>query len=326
MKQFYAKMVGAIAATAAVLVPAAAHAQATWPDKPVRVIIPFSPRGGTDITARQFGIWIEPKLGQTLVVDNRPGAGGTVGATIASQAEPDGYTFLIASASFATAPAMYTRLNYDPAALTGVYLLAKQPHLLVTPPKLPASDLQSLVAHVKKNKGELNYASSGNGSSIHLSTELLKLATGMNIVHVPYRGSGPAIIDVVAGRAQVLFGTMPSLVPQVRDGRLKAIAVSSEKRAPALPNVPTIGESGVPGFTYYAWYGLFAPRGTPQPIQERMNAVLREVSADPANQQKLIAQGLEPWVGSPGEFQAFVDKEIARWKEVVAESRIKKIN
>lgn len=298
-----------------------------YPERPIRVIIPFTPGGGTDITSRQFGLWLEPKLGQTLVIDNRPGAGGTLGAEIASEATPDGYTVFIASASFATAPAMYNKLPFDPVKdFDEVYLLAKQPHLLVVTPSLEPKNFKEFVEYIKARPGKLNYASAGNGSSIHLSTELLKNAAGLNIVHIPYRGSGPAIIDVAAGRTQVLFGTMPSLVPQVRQGRLKAIAVSSEQRAPALPDVPTISESGLQGFTYYAWYGMFVPDGAPKEVVTKLNKMLQEVSSDKENQAKLIDQGLEPWVGTPQQFSKFVEDEIARWKQVVARNNIPKLN
>ena len=301
-------------------------ALAEYPERPIRVIIPFSPGGGTDITSRQFMVWLEPALGTNLVLDNRPGAGGTLGAEVASTLEPDGYNMLIASASFATAPAMYTKLNFDPEKdFDPVYLLARQPHMLVVPNSLPVKDLKGFIAHVKANAGKLNYASAGNGSSIHLSTELLKKAAGLNIVHVPYRGSGPAIIDTSAGRVQMLFGTMPSLVPQVRNGKLKPLGVSSEKRAPAVPKVPTLMEAGLKDFTYYAWYGMFAPKGTPKEAIQKIHDALAKVSAVPENQKKLLDQGLEPWIGSSEEFSKFVISETARWKEVVTEAKIPKL-
>lgn len=298
-----------------------------YPDKPIRVIIPFTPRGGTDITARQFGIWLEKELGQTLVIDNRPGAGGTVGAEIASRQEPDGYTLLIASASMATAPAMYKRLDFDPVEdFDGIYLLARQPHLLCVTPSLPPSSLKELMEYARSRPGELNYASAGNGSSIHLSTELLRQAMGIKALHVPYRGSGPAILDVMGGRAHMIFGTMPSLVPQARAEKLKAIAVSSDKRAPALPDVPTIKESGLPSFTYYAWYGMFAPDGTPQAVVAKLNGTLRRISAIPENRAKLENQGLEAWQGSAQQFESFLESEIDRWKKVVSENDIPKLD
>jgi len=321
------KILGCLLASTFAAAPLGTAFADAYPDKPIRVIIPFTPGGGTDITSRQFGHWLEPKLGQTMVIDNRPGAGGTLGAEIASEATADGYTVFIASASFATAPAMYSKLPYDPIKdFEEVYLLAKQPHLLVVTPSLEPKTFPEFVAYVKARPGKLNYASAGNGSSIHLSTELLKGAAGLDIVHIPYRGSGPAIVDVAAGRTQVLFGTMPSLVPQVRQGRLKAIAVSSDQRAPALPDVPTISESGLKGFTYYAWYGMFVPKGTPKAVVAMLNKNLQEISTDKGNQAKLIDQGLEPWVGKPQDFSKFVASEIARWKEVVAKNNIKKLN
>lgn len=308
------------------LLVASGAALADYPERPIRVIIPFSPGGGTDITSRQFMVWLEPELGANLVLDNRPGAGGTLGAEVASTLEPDGYNMLIASASFATAPAMYSKLNFDPEKdFDPVYLLARQPHMLVVRNSLPVKDLKGFIAHVKANAGKLNYASAGNGSSIHLSTELLKKASGMNIVHVPYRGSGPAIIDTSAGRVQMLFGTMPSLVPQVRNGKLKPLGVSSEKRAPAVPDVPTLMEGGLKDFTYYAWYGMFAPDGTPKVAIQKIHDALAKVSAVPENQQKLLDQGLEPWIGSTEEFRKFVVSETARWKEVVTEAKIPKL-
>ncbi len=301
-------------------------ALAEYPDRPIRVIIPFSPGGGTDITSRQFMIWLEPELGTNLVLDNRPGAGGTLGAEVASTLEPDGYNILIASASFATAPAMYSKLNFDPEKdFDPVYLLARQPHMLVVPPTLAVKDLKGLIAMAKKQPGKLNYASAGNGSSIHLSSELLKKAAGINVVHIPYRGSGPAIIDTSAGRVQMLFGTMPSLIPQVRNGKLKPLGVSSEKRAPAVPDVPTLMEGGLKGFTYYAWYGMFAPKGTPAAAIKKLRDSLAKVSAVPENQKKLEDQGLEPWIGTSEEFNKFVISETARWKQVVTEAKIPKL-
>lgn len=301
-------------------------ALAEYPERPIRVIIPFSPGGGTDITSRQFMVWLEPALGTNLVLDNRPGAGGTLGAEVASTLEPDGYNLLIASASFATAPAMYSKLNYDPEKdFDSVYLLARQPHMLVVSKSLPVSDFRSLQKYIKSQPGKFNYASAGNGSSIHLSTELLKKAAGWNIVHVPYRGSGPAIVDTSAGRVQMLFGTMPSLVPQVRNGALKPIAVSSEKRAPAVPDVPTLMEAGLAGFTYYAWYGMFAPDGTPKAAVKKLHDELAKISKVPANQKALLDQGLEPWIGTSEEFDQFVSDETARWKQVVSEAKIPKL-
>ncbi len=308
------------------LAATATMAAAEYPERPIRVIIPFSPGGGTDITSRQFMVWLEPALNTNLVLDNRPGAGGTLGAEVASTLEPDGYNLLIASASFATAPAMYSKLNYDPERdFDSVYLLARQPHMLVVSKSLPVNDFKSLQSYIKSQPGKFNYASAGNGSSIHLSTELLKKATGWNIVHVPYRGSGPAIVDTSAGRVQMLFGTMPSLVPQVRNGALKAIAVSSEKRAPAVPAVPTLMESGLNGFTYYAWYGMFAPDGTPKAAVKKLHDELTKISKVPANQKALQDQGLEPWVGTSEEFSKFVSEETANWKKIVAEAGIPKL-
>lgn len=301
-------------------------AMAEYPERPIRVIIPFSPGGGTDITSRQFMVWLEPALGTNLVLDNRPGAGGTLGAEVASTLEPDGYNMLIASASFATAPAMYSKLNFDPEAdFDPVYLLARQPHMLVVPLSLPVKDFKSFSDYVKSQPGKLNYASAGNGSSIHLSTELLKKASGLDIAHIPYRGSGPAIIDTSAGRVQMLFGTMPSLVPQVRNGKLRPIGVSSEKRAPAVPDVPTLMEAGLDGFTYYAWYGMFAPDGTPEAAIKKIHDELAKISKVPANQKKLLEQGLEPWVGTTEEFDKFVRSETARWKQVVSDAGIPKL-
>lgn len=316
----------AVAALGLTLTANSGFALAEYPERPIRVVIPFSPGGGTDITARQFMVWLEPALGTNLVIDNRPGAGGTLGAEIASQLEPDGYNLFIASASFATAPAMYAQLNYDPGKdFDSVYLLARQPHLLVVPTSLAVTDFRSLQAYIQGRPGKLNYSSAGNGSSIHLSTELLKKAADLDIVHVPYRGSGPAIIDTSAGRVQMLFGTMPSLIPQVRNQKLKAIAVSSEQRAPAVPDVPTLMESGLDGFTYYAWYGLFAPDGTPKSVLKRLNNELAEISRIPGNRKTLEDQGLEAWVGSSGQFDRFVEEETARWKRVVVEAGIPKL-
>lgn len=315
-----------ICASMGLLLAFGAPAYAEYPERPIRVIIPFSPGGGTDITSRQFMVWLEPALGTNLVIDNRPGAGGTLGIEVASTLEPDGYNMLVASASFATAPAMYSQLRYDPKEdFDPVYLLARQPHMLVVPTSLPVNDFNALVKHINANKGKLNYASAGNGSSIHLSTELLKKAAGLDIVHVPYRGSGPAIIDTSAGRVQMLFGTMPSLVPQVRNGKLKPIAVSSEKRAVAVPEVPTLMEAGLKGFTYYAWYGLFAPDGAPKEAVQKIHDELQKISQVKENQKKLLDQGLEPWVGTSEEFDKFVDSEIVRWKQVVAAAGIPKL-
>lgn len=309
---------------AAVMLPGIAAG--AYPERPIRVIIPFSPGGGTDITSRQFMVWLEPALGTNLVIDNRPGAGGTLGIEIASNLEPDGYNMLVASASFATAPAMYTRLKYDPKGdFEPIYLLARQPHMLVVPLSLGIKDFKSLSARIKAQPGKMNYASAGNGSSIHLSTELLKKAAGWNVVHVPYRGSGPAIIDTSAGRVELLFGTMPSLVPQVRNGKLRPIGVSSEKRAPAVPDVPTLMEGGLKNFTYYAWYGLFAPKGIPEAAVKRLHAELFKISQVPENRKRLEDQGLEPWVGSSDDFYNFVHSEIARWKKIVTEAGIPKL-
>jgi tripartite-type tricarboxylate transporter receptor subunit TctC len=289
-----------------------------YPSRPIRMIVPYPPGGSTDPTGRAFAAWLSDAFGQQVVVDNRPGAGATIGHGLGAKATPDGYTILLGtSGGLAAAPAFNPKVTYDPvkdfAPLgLGVYT----PFLLVVHPSLPAN-LKEFIALGKSQPGRINFASPGTGTPNHLGAELLKVMTGFQFVHVPYKGGGPAIVDVIANRAQALFGGIPYTGPQVKAGRVRAIAMGHPKRVKSWPEVPAVAET-LPGFNNTTWYGLLAPAGTPKPIITRINAEMNKALANAEFVKHLEAIGLEP-VGSstPAEFQAMIRDEYARWRKVI---------
>ena len=288
-----------------------------YPNRPVRIVVPFPPGGGTDILARLLGQNLTESLGQQVIVDNRPGAGGKAGTDIAVRAAPDGHTLLMVSASYAVNAAIY-RLDFDPVKdLAPIVQMALVPFVLVAHPSLPAGNVKELIALAKAKPGQLNYASTGSGTSPHLAGELLNMMTGTQMVHIPYKGGGPAIIDLLSGQVQLMFNTVVQSLPHIKSGKLKPIAVGSLKRSTALPQVMTIDESGVPGYDVTNWFGLLAPGKTSQSIVARINRdVVHHLQAADFR-ARLITEGAEPVGGSPGEFEQLMRNDIAKYTRIV---------
>jgi len=303
-------------------VPQWALAQ-TYPSKPIRMIVPFAPGGGTDILGRVIGAKLGEVMGQQVVIDNRPGAGGNLGSGMAASAPGDGYTILMVSASYSVNAAVF-KLTFDPIKdLAPIMQVADVPFVLTATPSLPANNIRELIALAKSRPGSINYASSGNGSSPHLAGALLGMMTGTQMVHIPYKGGGPAMTDVMAGQAQLYFGTVTATAPFIKSGKLKALGIGGLKRAGGLPNVPTISESGVPGYDIANWFGILAPGTTPRPLIAQLNRHLNVVLGNPEVRAKLASEGAEP-VGGPAEdFEKQIRSDIEKFNRIVKEANIK---
>ncbi|MCU0885072.1 MAG: tripartite tricarboxylate transporter substrate binding protein [Beijerinckiaceae bacterium] len=314
---------GSAAVFGAILGPSQAIAQA-WPNKPITFIVPFAAGGGTDAFARPLAAQLEAQLGQRIVIDNRAGAGGTTGASAAAKAAPDGYTFFVGAAHHAIAPALYPRLDYNiETDLVPIGMVASPPQVIaVHPTKVAARTLAEFIADLKANPGKLNYGSAGNGTTHHLTGELFKLQTGTNIVHVPYRGAGPALADLVAGQIDVMFDGLGSSAGQIQGGALRGLAVAAAKRSPAIPDVPTTAEAGLPGFEVATWYALWAPKGTPPEATERMARELRTALASQPIKDAWARNGSDIPTLMGAEFAGFLKSEIARWGKVVSEAKV----
>ncbi|MDM0120733.1 Bug family tripartite tricarboxylate transporter substrate binding protein [Variovorax arabinosiphilus] len=309
-------------ASALSLAPLAAQAQAAFPSKPITIIVPFSAGGTTDILARVVGQFMSTDLGQPVVVDNRAGAGGNIGGQAAARATPDGYTIFMGTVgTHAINQALYKKMPFDPIKdFAPLSRVAMVPNLLVANPSQPYKNVKELIAYAKANPGKVNFGSSGAGSSIHLSGELFKQMAGVDMQHVPYRGSAPAVSDLLGGQISIMFDNMPSAIPHVKGGKLRPLAVTTAKRSPALPDVPTIAESGVPGYEATSWFGLLAPAGTPAPVIAKLNASILKALANPEVKKKLAEQGAEAAGEKPEQFAAFIAAETAKWGKVVKES------
>jgi tripartite-type tricarboxylate transporter receptor subunit TctC len=299
--------------------PAAAQA---WPNKPVRLVVPFAAGGTTDIVARLISQELSKSLGQTFAVDNRPGAAGNIGADMVAKSAPDGYTFLMGTVgTHAINASLYKTMPYDTVKdFTPVTLIASVPNILVVHPSVPANSVQELIAYGKANPGKLNFASSGVGSSIHLSGELFKSMTGVEMTHVAYRGSTPALTDLVGGQVQLMFDNLPSALPHVQGGKLKALAVTGGKRAPVVAELPTVIESGLPGFETGSWFGVIGPAGVPKEIVQKLDAEIQK--AMPGLRDRLLQQGAEPIGLGPDRFAAHITAEMAKWGKVVREAGV----
>ncbi len=302
-----------------------AHAQAPYPSKPIRIVVPFPAGGTTDILARAVALKLTETGGQPVVVDNRPGAGGNIGAELVAKSAPDGYTLLMGTVgTHAINPVLYAKIPYDPQRdFAPVILVAGVPNVLVVNPALPVNSVQELIAYGKANPGKLNFASSGSGTSIHLSGELFKSMSGVPMTHVPYKGSAPALTDLLGGQVQLMFDNLPSALPHIKAGKLRALAVTGAQRAPALPDVPTVAEAGLPGFEASSWFGLLAPAGTPKDIIARLHAEVAKWLATPEARNRLAAQGANAVGNSPEEFAQFIATETVKWRRVVKESGAK---
>ena len=296
-----------------------------YPTKPVKLIVPFPPGGPTDIVGRFVATKLSEALGQQFVVENRAGAGGTVGSEVASQASADGYTLLYGSTStLAMAPSLYRKLAYDPRkSFAPISMVSSGPMLVAVNASVPANTLAELIALAKDKPGSLNYASAGNATPPHLAAEMFKSMAGVNLVHVPYKGGGPALQAVTAGEVQILFEGLVTLLPQIKSGRLRALAISAAVRDPALPDVPTSAEAGLPAFQVNFWSGLVAPAGTPPEVVATLNAALRQVLAGGDAKATLTRFGLAPAGNTPPEFSRFIDSEILRWERVIQASGAK---
>jgi tripartite-type tricarboxylate transporter receptor subunit TctC len=314
-----------LGATAAGLVVAgmggAASAQSAYPAKPIRLIVPYPPGGSTDIAARVVGEQISQSLGQRFVVDNRPGAGGNIGMQLAATSDPDGYTVVVGTTAHAINMTLFKDLSYDTVKdFQPIALLTEVPLILVVNPAVKAQTVEELIALAKQEPGSLDVASSGNGQSTHLAAELFNAMAGVKMTHVPYKGSAPAITDVVAGHVQLMFDTVMSALPHVQAGKLRALAVTSAKRAPVVPDVPTIAEAALPGYEAIAWNGLFAPKGTPRAIIDQLNAeTVKAVQSDKVKEQ-FASMGATARPTTPDEFASYVRNEVTKWAKVVNES------
>jgi tripartite-type tricarboxylate transporter receptor subunit TctC len=290
-----------------------------YPTKSIRFIVPFTPGGGTDLIARILGQKLSEVLRQPVVVDNRPGAGSTIGTGLAAAAPPDGYTLLMSSISIAFDTTLYKQLPYDPLRdLAPVSLVATQPNMVVVNPSLPVKTMKELLALAKAKPGSINYASAGNGSGPHLATELLKLMAGIDITQINYKGTGPALNDLLGGQVQMMVSVVASAIPQVKAGRLRALAVTGGTRSPAVPDIPTVAESGVAGYEFNTWYGVQVPAKTPRAIIDRLNAETRRIVSEPDVLERFAAAGLDPLSSSPEQFGAMIRSEIAKWTKVAA--------
>jgi tripartite-type tricarboxylate transporter receptor subunit TctC len=293
-----------------------------YPAKPIRLVVPLAAAGGMDTVARGVGLKLTENLGQTIVVDNRPGAGGSIGAELVAHAAPDGYTLIMVSASAVIHPLMY-RARYDAIRdFAPVSQVTTQPYVIVVHPSLPVKSVAELVAFAKSNRGKLNFASAGNGSLIHLTGELFKVATGIEMVHVPYKGIGAAYPDLIAGQVQLTFASIISALPQIKAQRLRPLAVTGPQRAQAAPELPTVAESGVPGFAVTQWYGILAPAGTPRAIIERLNAEIVKVLRQAEVTSRLAGDGAEPVGSSPQQFAAHIKAERDKWARVIKQAGI----
>lgn len=321
-------MLGAIGALA---LPLPGFAQGAWPNKPVRIVVPFAPGGTTDILARAMAPELSRALGQTFIVDNKPGAGGNVGADLVAKSAADGYTLLMGTVgTHGINQSLYPKMPFDPIKdFSPVTLVAGVPNVVVMNPAKAAeakiNNIADLIRYTKANPGKLNMASSGNGTSIHLSGELFKVMTGTFMVHFPYRGSGPALLDLIGGTMDIMFDKLPSAMPHIRAGKLKALAVTTAQRSAALPDVPAIAETGGPvkGFEASSWFGLLAPVGTAADIVNRIQQESAKSLGTPVLKERLLAQGAIPSGISPAEFAAYIAAETKKWAAVVAASGAK---
>ncbi|NSX15082.1 Bug family tripartite tricarboxylate transporter substrate binding protein [Cupriavidus taiwanensis] len=316
---------GSVAAVAALTfsTPASAAAQ-DWPQRPVSVVVPFPPGGSSDAIARMLTVPLNEKLGQPFVIDNRPGATGAIGATYVKRAPADGYTMMVASIGvYAVNPFLQKNLGYDPAKDFDLLTVAvRAPNVLVANPQFPANTLAELVAYMKKNPGKVSFASSGAGSSDHLTAALFWQKSATDGLHVPYKGGGPAISDLLAGQVDVSFQNVNAVLQHIRTGKLKAMAVTSDKRSPVLPNVPTMAEAGIKDVEVYSWQGVAAPRGLPPEIKSRLHGALVSSLNDPKMRQKLSESGFEVVANTPEQFNQFEAQELQRWKTVIEKGKI----
>ncbi|MCC7040142.1 MAG: tripartite tricarboxylate transporter substrate binding protein [Burkholderiales bacterium] len=312
------------AAGAALAAGPAIVAAQDWPTKPVRIIVPFPPGGTTDIIGREVGHRLSTAFGQPFVVENRAGASGNIGMELAARAPADGYTLVVGAPQTLTINPYLFKLPFNPRTdLAPIVIVASVPNILVVNPSLPVQSVQQLIDLAKKEPGKLAYGSSSVGGTPHLSAEMFKMMAGVDILHVPYKGSAPAISDLLGGQVQIMFDNMPAILPQVKAGKLRALAVTTPKRSPSVPELPTMIEAGVPGFESQGWFALLAPTGTPQPIIDKINREVNRMLQTDEFKAKLVALGAEPVGGSPADFAAHIQSESDRWGKVIKTAGIK---
>lgn len=310
----------AISGLAALAISGPVQAQA-FPSKPIKIVVPYSAGGPTDIVARIVGQKLSEQLGQPVVIENRPGAGGNIGAEAVARAPADGYTLLLVTTGHTINPSLYPKIGYDlKSDLSAVSQLTSGPMVVAVSPSLGVKSLKELIALAKAKPGTLNFASAGNGSSTHLAPELFSTMAGIKMNHIPYKGSAPALADVMAGNTQVAFDLMISAMPHVRGGKLKGLATTGRARSPAAPDLPTVAEVGVPGFEVIAWNGLMAPAGTPPEVVAQLNAGIKKVLGQPVVAERISSQGFSAHWSDASEFRGFVQSEIAKWGKVVKAS------
>ncbi len=296
---------------------------AAFPERPVRIVVPFPPGGGTDTITRTLAEALKSELGQPVVVENKPGASTVIGTEFVARSAPDGYTMVMSTFSHAVNPSLMARLPYGPNALAAVALIGRTPNLLVVNAERPYRTVQDLLAQARANPGKLTYGSFGNGSSAHLAGELLKIHAKVDLTHVPYKGSAPALTDLIGGQIDLMVTTPASVVPHIRSGKLRALAVTSATRFAPFPDLPTLADAGMPGYQAEAWYGLFTAAGTPPEVIARVNAAVRQAMRGDAFRKRIDDEGLVPASGPPDELERYVRAEEIRWARVVQDARIK---
>lgn len=316
------KLLASLALAAATLLAPAAHAQG-YPNKPIRLVIPFPAGGATDIFGRAVSQKLGERLGQAIVVDNKPGAGGSIGSDIVAKATPDGYTLLLATSStHSIGPSFGARLPYDAVAdFTPIAYVGQAPSIMLVPNSAPAKTVKEWVDYARKNPGKLNYASSGNGTVVHLTAEYFKAQAGLFLVHIPYKGTALAIPDLASAKVDVLFDSLPSGLPHVKEGRLRALGITSLKRSPLLPDLPPVSDT-IPGFESVTWFGMYGPKGMPADLVNRINAAVNEALKDRDVLDRLARLGIEPAGGTPQDFAAMTNRDRAKWKKIIQDRKL----
>jgi tripartite-type tricarboxylate transporter receptor subunit TctC len=306
------------AAAVAVLTAAASAAEPAYPARPVRVIAPSSPGSGIDFVGRTVSLGLTESIGQQFIVDNRAGAGGNIAAEVTAKAAPDGYTLFLATSTHVINVSLYSKLSYDIVKeFAPVSRLTNGFYVIVVHPSVPAKNVKELIALARAKPGQLNFASAGNGNATHLAGELFKSIAQVDLVHVPYKGTGPALVDLVGGQVQIMFSNFTAALPHIKSGKLRALAVTGEQRTPSAPEIPTVIESGLKGYTVTSWYGLVAPAHTPQPVVAKLNSEIAKVLKQPGIKDRLAGDGAEPSSNTPAEFAALIKTELAKWERVI---------
>ena len=298
-------------------------ALAAYPEKTIKIVVGFTPGGSADSIARILGMAMSSRMGQTVIIENRAGANGNIATEFVSRSAPDGYTLFYTSIGHAVNPALYKEAKYDPVKdFTPIGQVLSAPNVLVVPASSPFNSVKEMITYAKANPGKLDFASSGSGASVHLSAEVFKQMAGLDLVHIPYKGTGSLLPDLLSGKVAMSFPNLPSALPFIQSGKLKALGVTTAKRSAAAPQIPTLAEAGVPGYDMSTWYGLIGPAGMPPAIITQLNNELNAILQDPVIRQKMVAQGVDPVTGSPEEFGQFIRKETRYWAELIKKAKV----